>query len=114
MPAAAGPRTAPWSRGVLLAEPNAQIKHRRERIEYLTHMRRLVRKHARRIHVVNHGGSVRLEYQQRSVCRLRAVDREIVEADSIRQAGKRGLMAAGKAEIEGAHGGLFFKTLGGM
>ena len=41
-------------------------QHRRERLEDLAHLRRLVGKHGGRIHVVHDGGIVRLEDQTAS------------------------------------------------
>jgi hypothetical protein len=90
----------------------AAVQHRRERLENRAHLRRLVGKQLRRIHVVDDGGIVRLEYQQFSALVFRAVDREIVETDPIGHAGQRRLMAAREADVEGAHERLFLETLG--
>ena len=58
----------PLQRGVLrrafLAEPGAAMQHRREGFEDLAHLRRLVGKQLRRIHVVDDRGIVGLEDQQ--------------------------------------------------
>ncbi len=88
------------------------LQHRRERIEYLAHLRRLVGKDIRRIHVVHDRGIVGLEDQQRAVSGLRTVHGEIIEADAFRHAGKRRLMPAAEADVERAHEGLFLQALG--
>ena len=62
---AARPRAAPWSRRVLLRRRGAAIQHRGEGVENLAHLRRLVGKDLGRIHVVDDGGVVGLEDQQR-------------------------------------------------
>ena len=44
---------------------------------------------------------------------FRAIDREIIETDPVGDAGQRGRMAARETDVEGAHEGFFFETLGG-
>src|SRR5258705_11797242 len=68
------------SRRVLPAVPGAAVQHRGECLKDRAHLRRLVGKHLRRIHVVDNGGIVRLEKQKFSALVFRAVDREINEA----------------------------------
>ena len=56
-------------------------------------------------------GVVGLEYQQLPALVFRAVDREIVEADSCGHAGQCSPMPARETDVERAHERLFFETL---
>src|SRR5258708_22786121 len=99
------------SRRVLPAVPGAAVQHRSECLKDRAHLRRLVGKHLRRIHVVDNGGIVRLENQQFSALAFRAVDREIIEAYSIDDGVQGVSMANCEATIEGAHEVFFFAAL---
>ena len=78
-----------------LSSPCSRVprQHRRERGKDLAHLRRLVRKHDRRIHVVHDGGVVGFEDQQLAVLVLGAIDDEIIEADAPAHLVERDLVA---------------------
>src|SRR5207248_1044950 len=92
--------------------PGAGAQHRGESVKDLAHLRRLVWKQLRRIHVVHDGGIVRLKDQQVATLVLRAIDCEIVETDPLRHTTKRGRMAVRKSDVERTHERFFFETLG--
>lgn len=86
-------------------------QHCGERGKDLAHLRRLVWKDVRRIHVVHDGGVVRLKHQEFAVLVLGAIDDEIIEADAPAHLCERRAMACCKGLVEVKHEDGFLRPL---
>src|SRR5579871_2342229 len=97
-------------RRLLPADAGAR-QHGRKRLEDLAHLRRLVRKHLGRIHVVDDSRVVGLKDQEFAVAVFRTVDCEIIETDAARDRIQCAAVATRKVAIEIAHETFFFAAL---
>ncbi|MEO7104180.1 MAG: hypothetical protein ABI311_12375 [Gemmatimonadaceae bacterium] len=79
------------------------LEHVSERTEDLVHLDLLVRKYVAAIHGVDDHSGSGLEQQQTPIARLRAIDREVIKSDQLRNGPQRNAVPRGEIVVEPFH-----------